>query len=309
MTHLQIMESSCLMRLNFPTDQPVTLETAYQTETITENYLKILLITNKNQQVAGFKPLALHVDVADNVAIGLTTTITAMVTLLYEYDNTLKPLELDFALTQALKQNDAPISNFTFATDASKVFFFFNATDNDSTTIDMIDEGGHTSTEVGLIVVTSFLSVVLVFVSSVLLFITGGWKVCRAKLTDCLFEDVEDEEYVVANKQTYPIQTSEDDSDDEESTMTSVPPSSSSGILGVARNRDHPAAGLGIMSLGDDDDDSSMVYGDGMTPVSQSNSNALGITSMRKLPKSGSPHGGMPGLVLQRLTRSGEKVK
>ena len=128
------------------------------------------------------------------------------------------------------------------------------------------------------------------------------------KLTNCLFEEVDDEEYIVTNKSTYPVQGSEDDDDEAESNMTSVPPSSASGILGVTRNRDNPAAGLGIMAPDDDEDDeSSMMYGDGMTPVSQNHQNALGITSMRKLPQPESSLEGLSGIVMQRSTRGAGK--
>jgi hypothetical protein len=80
----------------------------------------------------------------------------------------------------------------------------------------------------------------------------------------------------------------EDDTNfmDVESTMTSVLPTSASGLLGVARNQ---ATTVTIHTMmgddDDDDDDESNIYGDGITPVSRrSNMEALGITSMRKLP-------------------------
>lgn len=66
---------------------------------------------------------------------------------------------------------------------------------------------------------------------------------------------------------------------DVESAMTSVLPTSASGLLGVSRNKD----AVPIHTMLDDDDDETNMYGDGMTPVSRSENEPLGITSMRKL--------------------------
>lgn len=307
------------MKLTFPTNKEVTLETAFSIETATADYLEALLITTTDTQelllLSDVYPIKFYIDVADRIVIGSMATVTAAVTLLYESSESVEPLEMATVLSTALKQsNDASTRSFAFSSDSSQVAFIFDAMQNGSAVLDVRNTSGYSATEVGLIVVTSFLSLMLVIVSSVLLHITGGWKVCANKLSNCLFEEVDDDEElnVVTRKGTYPIQGSEDDDDDEESNMTSIPPSSASGILGVASNRDNPAAGLGILSPNGSDDDSSMMYGDGVTPESlHNNPMSLGITSMRKLPNF-SPEavrGGFSGMVMQRLTHNDSKVK
>lgn len=285
------------MKLTFSTDKAVTIENAFSIESETANYFDALLISNNGTEqllLSDITPIGIHVDVADSIVIGTTATVTAAVTLLYESPESAGPLEMAAILLQALEQDVESSRSFTFSSDSSSIVFAFLTMQNASKVL-QVRTSGMTTTEVGLIVVTAFLSVMLVIVSSVLLYITGGWKVCTTKLSNCLFEEVDDDEYIVTQKSTYPIQESTDDDDEEESNITSLPPSSASGILGVARNRDH--RGLGMLSPGtDDDDESSMTYGDSY------NLNPLGIVSMRKLPQpDDSPQGSYSGIVKQRL--------
>jgi hypothetical protein len=87
-----------------------------------------------------------------------------------------------------------------------------------------------------------------------------------------------------ANSNIQEVDEGEEDTNfmDVESTMTSVFPTSASGLLGVTRNKDAVA----VHTMLDDDDEDSNIYGDGMTPISRTNNEPLGITSMRKLPTS-----------------------
>jgi hypothetical protein len=319
--------------LTFPVDkQLVTVDDAFQIEANLAMYFdNVVIRTFENQTesppmrvlLSVNEPIKFYVDAADAVVINGQATVTAAVALLYEAPERAKPIDMSTLMTRALENGSATVArNFAFSSDPSLVKFVFGAMDNDTIALEVRDGSEYTATEVGLIVVTSFLSFILVVVSSILLYVTGGWKVCKTKVTNCLFEEVDDDEEmnIVACKSTYPMQSSDEDDDNihaddnqSESHMTSVPPSSASGILGVARNRDHPAAGVGFLSPGASDDESSMMYGDGMTPVSRQHNVPLGITSMRKLPQPDfSPdhvRGGLSGMVMQRLTRSGSKKK
>jgi hypothetical protein len=344
------MEAKCLMKLTFPTNNDVTIESAVAIETSTANYFSNLFLHNNNSQEddpttkdellpTSVYPLRFNVDVADSIQIGKTATVTGTVTLLYETNHHQRsdnePLELASILSKATvsDQNDNSPPQFTFTTDSSFVVWAFDIQEKDaSIVLDVRNGSTYSSAEIGLIVVTVFLSCVLLIVSSVLLYITGGWTICMTKITNCLFEEVDDDDddeeednYVVHQKRTYPVQKSEDDEDDDhidvESNMTSVPPSSASGILGVSRNKDLPSTALNIETPNshddDDDDESSMMYGDGMTPVSRSNQLPLGITSMRKLPQPDPSHatpggtfrggGGFSGMMMHRIARSASK--
>jgi hypothetical protein len=293
------------MKLTFPSDAAITLEKAVVIETSTAQYFLDLLL--QPNTVPGlpprFDPLQMRVEVADSIWVGQTATVSATVRLLYQTSSKkgATPLELASVLSQALADAALKLPPFSFSTSAPVVVFSINQGDNASIRLDDSKGSNYSSKEIGLIVVTVFLSVVLLIVSSVLLYITGGWTVCKAKLTDCLFEEVEEEdEYEIQQQPTFPIQQSEDaDEEDEESNITSLPPTSASGILGVSRNKNVPPP---LQSPYSEADESSAMYGDGMTPVS----NPLGITSMRKLP---SPRGGFTGMVMQRMARSATKRK
>lgn len=307
---VQLLESSCFLKLTFPSDAAITLEKAVIIETSTAHYLSELLQTSHD--VPGipprFDPLLLRVEVADSIWVSTTATVTATVRLLYHTTSkkAATPLELASVLSQAVADADEKLPPFSFSASSAPVLVFsVNQGDDASIVIDDSKGSNYSSKEIGLIVVTVFLSVVLLIVSSVLLYITGGWTVCKAKLTDCLFEEVEEDEddhYPIQQQPTFPIQHSEDadDAEDEESNITSLPPTSASGILGVSRNKNQPPPPL--QSPYSEAEESSAMYGDGMTPVS----NPLGITSMRQLP---SPRGGFTGMVMQRMARSATKRK
>lgn len=127
---------------------------------------------------------------------------------------------------------------------------------------------GRTAAEKGLIVVTSILSGVLVLVSSVLLYITGGWDALQEALTNCWFEEVEDDEhYLTHSKSTIHMHSSDDedgrneDEDDEYDSeeASDMQPSSASGMLGAM-----PAIqGLGIKSP---ETNPNSLYGSQYTP-------------------------------------------
>jgi len=310
----QLYESSCLMRLSSDTNLDMSLEKAYLIETETADYFETLLLADDHEVgelLTGIDPLTVHVAVADRITTASTTTVTAAVSLLYYESNSKTPLQLETVLTEALQLANPGSQNFAFAPEDAQISFEFQPIDPATTVLDVQDDS-RSSTEIGLIVATVFLSLILLVVSSVLLHITGGWAVFKTKVSNCLFEEVDDEDdeydYPEANsKNMYPVQTAteeEEDSEEEASNTTSLPPDSASGFLGV--NGRNPAAGLGIRT--DEEGGSSMMYGD--TPVSQSSA-PVGITSLRKMPKPETPEvrGGLSGMVMQRFARSAGKNK
>lgn len=304
------------MRLSLDTNLDVSLEAAYLIETETAAYFETLLLDDEvadevGELLAGIDPLTVHVAVADRITTASTTTVTAAVSFLYE-SNSKTPLQLDSVLTEALQLANPGSQEFAFAPEDAQVSFEFQPIDPATTVLD-VDDDSRSSTEIGLIVATVFLSLILLVVSSVLLHITGGWAVFKAKVSNCLFEEVDDDDdeydYPDANsKNMYPVQSAteeeEDDDEEEVSNTTSLPPDSASGFLGV--NGRNPAAGLGIRT--DEEGGSSMMYGD--TPVSQTSA-PVGITSLRKMPKPETPEvrGGLSGMVMQRFARSAGKNK
>lgn len=304
------------MRLSYGVTQDVSLEMAYQMESQTAEYFESLLIVDKQPGLllpADVDPLSVHVAVADRIATASQTTVTAAVSLLYyESDGKIPSVALESILTAAVQMTNSDLPNFSPVPNDAKVSFEFQYIDN-STKVLNVGNDSRTSTEIGLIVATILLSVILLVVSSVLLHITGGWAVCKSKVSNCLFEEIDDDdEYEYPednNKLGYPVHTEsyEDEEQDGDgvSNMTSVLPDSASGILGVNRN---PTAGMGIIRTDVDDEGSSMMYG--TSPVSQ-NSVPVGISSLRKLPKTESPgvRGGLSTMVMNRFARSAEKNK
>ena len=297
------------MRLSYGVQQDISLENAYEMESQTAEYFESLLIVDKMAE-ATVVPLSVRVAVVDRLNSGSQTTVNAAVSLLYKSDGK-SPLHLDTVLTKTLQQTDSNIKKqFSFVPEETKINFEFQFIDNGIRILDD-ESNSRSSTEIGLIVATIFLSLILVAVSSVLLHITGGWAVFKAKVSNCLFEEVDDDdeyEYPESdnNKSVYPVRTAsyeDDDLEEGESNLTSAAPEEGSGIIGVHRN---PAAGLGIRIA---DDESSMMY-NGNTPVSQS-SIPVGISSLRKISKPGTPEarGGLNAMVMHRFARSAEKNK
>jgi hypothetical protein len=143
-----------------------------------------------------------------------------------------------------------------------------------------------------LLAATCLLSIMLVIVTCVLMHVTGGWSACCQRLTNCLFEEVEDE-CIIDTKNTFNNEEEEYDEEEQESVEHSlvdddVYDNDDPGMLGV----DNPAAGLGIQTpaKSEFDDNSTLA--------------PLGITSMRKLPRDQqeSPSSGLAGMIMSRFT-------
>ena len=313
----------------------IATDTLDSSATGTEPMYTIPMENDKSKIVQ--QPLQFRVQVVDSILIANIATVAARVSFLYEAATSSVVLESqqmaetftlvnlnDDSSTTALKES----LFLSFTSNPSAVTMAFQGDSSSSIVLkgDYRNNGdNYTSKEVALIVVTVFLSIVLLIVSSVLLHITGGWKAFTNTLSNCLFEEVDDDEADYYNNsndaskqveqklyqqyingqpsRTFPLQNSHDQEDDRdvnetgmnvqeeddeeedtnvmdvESAMTSVLPTSASGLLGVSRNKD----AVPIHTMLDDDDDETNMYGDGMTPVSRSENEPLGITSMRKL--------------------------
>lgn len=153
----------------------------------------------------------------------------------------------------------------------------------DSYVLDTYSNNGPTKADVGLIVATSLLTVMLVAVSSVLLYITGGWDACQQKLNNCCFEEIEDD-YGIENKGTFQVGSVYDDNENgsvEESGMNATTP----GVLGAQLQ---PTRSI----LMDDE-----------TAASMSTNRPLGITSMKKMQPNGQDDtGGLKHMIMHRFT-------
>ena len=203
------------------------------------------------------QPLQFHVNIADSILIGNMATVKAHVSFLYEAQSStivLQSQQLAETFTLVHLNDDTETTTLeesafqTFSSDPTSITMNFasNEKDNSTSSIVLKDNyknkgGSHTSKEVALIVVTVFLSIVLLIVSSVLLHITGGWKVCTNAMSNCLFEEIddvddEDRDYYNTNKKaeqqqhqqyisaqparTYPLQYSHDQGDTQENIGT-----------------------------------------------------------------------------------------
>jgi hypothetical protein len=264
----------------------VNLSTAFVIETEVADFLQAELISDENSEFLNdVKPLKFSMAVKSMN----DESIDGIVSLLYESSHD-RPLFLDSILTEAAGKSRP----FSFG---EKVTFVFSVMTNASQVLDARDDLlMRSTTDIGLIVATAVLSVMLLIVSSVLLQITGGWRACKSRITSCLFEEVEDYEFVVKRENTYPVQKSFD----ADEASASIAPTSASGMLGVTGI--NPNARLDVVLQ--TDEDSSMMYGDAETPVS--NAGPLGITSIRKMPKEETPRG-LAGIVMKRYGSAGKK--
>lgn len=156
------------MRATFPSSYVLSLEGAYELEMETADHFLAIF----EDQEWDMEPLQVRVDVADRLIPSDKVAVTAAVTLLYESDNT-----DGFPVLREILENaigSAPAPTFSFGTPT----IVFQPLDGSDVIIDTRGKDGRSSSEVGLIVAVSFLSILLAIVSSVLLHITGGWKVC-----------------------------------------------------------------------------------------------------------------------------------
>lgn len=290
---LKVVESSCFVRVNYlsETEDSFGLEEAINAEKDLAEYFDTFIDSRgKIDAFRAVKPYRFHFDVADHIATSTKSTITAIATLLYEYDEgETAPVVLENVLPEIELK-----STFAFGTEVE--FEFSPATSGTISQLDYRNPRGRSASEICLIFVTILLSVLLLMTSSVLLHITGGWLVFKNAVIHCLFEEIEIDESDDEMKRSPTYSRSDDEGDnekdDEESNITSVPPSTASGMLGVR-------GGLLRSPTMSEGDESSMTYGDS-SPTNHYAHASLGINPH-------SPRGtGVSGM-LQRFGRTPAK--
>ena len=254
-----------------------------------------------------------------------TVTLESTVDLVYRSDSGW-PIFLNQVLEKV-------VSEYSIASELSfygypVVEFGFNAVQDDLNTlfIEISHEGnGRKVSETGLIAATSILAVILIAVSSVLLYITGGWDALLQVMTNCLFEEIEDDDnYLAHSKSTFRVHSTDDGEDesdsyhadegggaynmeeeslDEGSAMTG-PLVTPRGTLGAI-----PATkGLGIKTPNHSVSSSYSYTPDG-SAITDMTDNPMGIASIRKMPQNGSSAvaGGLSHLIMKRLNSSNKK--
>jgi hypothetical protein len=233
-------------------------------------------------------------------------TLDTVVDLVYRSDEGI-PLHLDHILAELVSADSSTFKPNGITT----ISLDFHAVEDDSRIIfvEAGEDGQRSSADVGLIAACAILSAILVLVSSVLLYITGGWDAFQRAVTNCLFEEIEedDENYLAHSKSTFQVQSSDeaenegDEEDDSSSIETGMqsPMTNPSGMLGGL-----PATqGLGIMTPGHNTTGYGEYTPDDDTRMTASSSNHLGITSMRKMPQDGpsESQSGLTQMIMQRL--------
>lgn len=289
------MQSAAVIDLEFDasTDKALSLSEIYLLEQDIGNALLNILQDSDLQPLGAMnEPLQVFVAAREQSLVAGRRTLDAIVTCVHLSDQS--PVDLDTALMRAVKPTQLHLANLDLSFRPYR----------DYVVLDQYNHTSRTAADKGLIAATAFLSAMLVVVSSVLLYVTGGWLACKSRLNNCLFEEVADDHYL-ENKGTFQVDDGYEDDDevgmmdgDEESLQTGIQ-TAPSGILGVQQAYyEDPAAGLGIQTpaqlqyeVGDE------------TPMSHSN-RPLGITSMREMPPPATPEvkGGLTHLIMQRFT-------
>jgi len=254
--------------------------------------------------------------------------IDAVVTLL---SSTTKAnnIDLDTVLMYAIDPQDLPFINPRLS---------FGPFDN-TTVLESFEDASKTAADIALITTTAVLSVMLIAISSVLLYITGGWQLCWVRFTNCLFVEVieDDDEYMIDNKNTFQVESvygdemdQQGDGADDGSLETGMQ-TNPTGILGAEDHRvyidenGNPTTMTSMVQTTPSaprDYDGSFVAD---TPMTES-SRPLGIASMREMPSRtlDTPHGGdnnnnnkqgleqqqtggLAGMIMERLAQYGQQ--
>jgi hypothetical protein len=231
---------------------------------------------------------------------------------------------LQSMLAAAIGETDALTLSFSIRSlDESKILETIYQIDEPDVPLDDDSDDGRGKADMGLVAAVIILSVMVAVVSGVLLYITGGWSACHQAVSNCLFEEVDDDYDAPQRKNTFRVSSGsyddeeEDEEEDEEysdegdeegSIETGVA-TNPTGILGVQSQDENadPMAGLGIKTP------SRNMYGDknvDMTPMSAMTTNdndaPLGIMSMRKLPQPETPEvrGGLAHMIMERVAKA-----
>lgn len=253
-----------------------------------------------------------------------TITLDTTVDLVYRSESG-RPLLLDTFLENLVEKNNV-ISNIEF-NGYIAVSMLFEPVQDESKILFVEPDGadGRSGADKGLIVATTMLSVILIVVSSVLLYITGGWDAIQQALTNCLFEEVEedDEHYLARSKSTFQVNSTDEDDDKEEGDeneeeeeegpfeTVNYAETEEEGST-IVQPQLTPSGNLGAMPVTQGLGIKTPMHGEmsgitELTPdasaLTDANGNPLGITSMRKMPKNETPpvHGGLSHMIMKRL--------
>jgi hypothetical protein len=228
---------------------------------------------------------------------------------------------LQSMLAAAIGETDASTLSFSIRSSSeSKILETVYQIDEPDVPLDDDSDDGRGAADMGLIAAVIILSLMVAVVSGVLLYITGGWTACQQAVSNCLFEEVDDDYDAPQRKNTFRVSSgSYDDEEDEEeeysdegdeegSIETGVA-TNPTGILGVQSHDENadPMAGLGIKTPNRKTYDNQNVD---MTPMSAMTTNdndaPLGIMSMRKLPQPETPEvrGGLAHMIMERVAKA-----
>jgi hypothetical protein len=305
--NFQITRSSARIDMALPSHDAFSTSQIQKIENVTSIYLRSLLegqVLRKSDTLVDFY-VAITEDknkLNQSLLHGVATSVTITQQILPPLNLTLAALtEQDglIGLQHALIDNKV-VSNTTVLKDIQLVFPAFTTDDADMS--DLVVDSADASSDKSLLISCILLACALFSISTVLLYVTGGWSACRQSCTSCLFEEVDDE-YAVAKMSTFQIQSYDGDRSDKDAEVQSVVTDNPDGMLGGR------LAGLGIqtpMRRGHYED------GDSLTPMSELQTPVpLGIQSMRKLPPPESPgiQGGLSHMIMKRLKAPSQNNK
>jgi len=300
--YTQIFESTALMTLSFEkTQDSLTTSSIYQLEQVTADYL------SQQLQLSFDDDNVLRVTVAtrqtsprmERVALEFVISAYYIAYATIDLDMIWRRNAIVEDKLEGLKKRTLSILGENARLEATFVPF------EEPTVVTEVNlDEGRIPADKGLIAAVCVLAALLLIVSSTLLHVTGGWNACQQKCSNCLFEEIDDDnedDYQVAKKSTFQVQ-----SFDEESQMSASMATNPTGVLGATETMDSadPTAGMGIKTPARSDYDSD----DMGTPMSDMTSaEPLGITSMRKLPPPDSSEGqedkGLASMILDRLNQ------
>ncbi|GAX25567.1 hypothetical protein FisN_28Hh036 [Fistulifera solaris] len=257
-----LLESSCDAEVSLDwssaTQSYLTVESAAVIEDqVAAYFLELLQQVDTSDDIDGIEQVTVSVMTGQTIQNGTKVLLSTQsrVNVIYRTGKGF-PIDIDTVLAglvetdnlSELKFNGLPVASLTFQAivDDSKVIFY----DNDS--------NGRSTADAGLIAATVIMSFILLLVSSVLLYITGGWDAFKQSVTNCLFEEIDDDDdhYLARSKPDFHVSQTEDDEDrdieaDEPSVVTGMQ-TNPSGMLGVRVPTDGLGIGNGYLTDGDE---------------------------------------------------------
>jgi len=359
----KIYESTALMNMSWETADYLSLQKAFQIETLSAQYFAQVLEENfgleTQQQLEQDKYGDYSYNSPSIVLLNTQMDITnerlrndhlyldsIVVTITYASLTEVPISDLDTVLMHAMQRDPAafpavlaPTLGDTIAQRMDVAFRPYKEPELVAALEVRVPDakGSRTAADKGLIVGCVLLSIMLVIVSSTLLHITGGWRVCREKISNCLLEEIDDDECDGGSRaDTKPSFNVDSTSygEDIESNAPSGVATEPSGMLGVndinPYGRRDPTKGLGMIKTptGRESGGNFSEYGGDsvidnnseiMTPFSNGTATTMdggqpmGILSRRKMPqnnatpKNNSNSGGLTSMIMSRMNLSAQK--